>query len=342
MTALDIEDAEALCAYLRASRRIAACEMPRVTILRGGVSNRTVLVERESGESWVLKQALPALRVAVEWLSSPERALREAQGARWLGRLLPEGSVPTVLFEDAANHLFAMTAVPSSAANWKTLLLDGRIDRGVFAAAARLLAAIHREGSLRRDELEPVFCDTSFFESLRLEPYYEYTATRVCEASAFLQELAAGTRSVRLSLVHGDFSPKNILIDDGRLVLLDHEVIHFGDPGFDVGFSMAHFLSKAHHLRRLRTDFAQAAREYWREYSDALAQPDWIGGFEARCVRHTIGCLLARVGGRSPLEYLSDVEREHQQTAAIAQIQSPTESMGELIDRFLKGVDKCR
>ena len=135
---------------------------------------------------------------------------------------------------------------------------------------AKMLAAIHRRSYERREELAPRFDNRSFFESLRLEPYYVFPTTTVPEAASFLHALIDETRRRRLTLVHGDFSPKNILIHKERLVLLDHEVIHWGDPAFDVGFSLTHLLSKAHYLPRRRAAFAAAARAYWNCYATAL------------------------------------------------------------------------
>src|SRR5678816_1286355 len=102
---LDIEHSAALVSYLRAAGRIANAETPRITVLAGGVSNRTVLVERSSGESWVLKQALAKLRVAVDWFSDPARIEREGLGLRYLAELAPPGTITPLVFEDAAHHL---------------------------------------------------------------------------------------------------------------------------------------------------------------------------------------------------------------------------------------------
>ena len=110
--------------------------------------------------------------------------------------------------------------------------------------------------------------------------------------------------------MHGDYSPKNILVHEGRLILLDHEVIHFGEPAFDIGFSLAHFLSKANHVAGKRDAFGQAALLYWKSYLAVLAGVSWQADLEARSVRHTVGCLLARVAGKSPLDYLSKAERQ--------------------------------
>ena len=331
--ALDIEDAPALLAYLQRTGRIASGEQPRIAILQGGVSNRTVWVERESGEAWVLKQALAKLRVPVDWFSSPERIHREALGLEWLARLAPPGSITPLLFEDRERHLLAMQAVPQPHANWKTVLLGGTICADHVRQFATLLAAIHREAHGRAD-LAEVFGDRAFFESLRLEPYYGYSAQQTPDAAAFLDSLIRETLACRITLVHGDYSPKNVLIHEDRLVLLDHEVIHFGDPAFDLGFSLTHFLSKAHHLPALRREFASAALEYWRVYSEALGAPEWAADLEPRAVRHTLACLLARAVGRSPLEYLSPAERIRQRDVVLRFIPSVPATIADLISQF--------
>jgi fructosamine-3-kinase len=334
--ALDIEDAPALLAYLQQTGRIAPGEQPRIAILHGGVSNRTVWVERESGEAWVLKQALAKLRVPVDWFSSPERIHREALGLEWLARLAPPGSTAPLLFEDRERHLLAMQAVPQPHENWKTVLLGGRVCADHFRQFATLLATIHREAYGRAD-LAEIFGDRSFFESLRLEPYYGYSAQQAPAAAAFLHSLIRETLAGRITLVHGDYSPKNVLIHEDRLVLLDHEVIHFGDPAFDLGFSLTHFLSKAHHLPALRREFASAALEYWRVYLHAvgaLGAPAWAADLEPRAVRHTLACLLARVVGRSPLEYLSPAERVRQRDAVLSIMPSAPAGIADLISIF--------
>ncbi len=304
-------------------------------VLAGGVSNRTVLVERPTGEAWVLKQALEKLRVSVDWFSDPERVHREALGLRWLQELAPPGSITPLVFEDHEHHLLAMEAVPEPHENWKTMLLEGQVRDEHVQQFGRLLGEVHRNAHERREELAPIFEDRSFFESLRLEPYYGYTATQVPAAADFLHALVDETRACRISLTHGDYSPKNILVHEGRLVLLDHEVIHFGDPAFDLGFSLTHFLSKAHHLPDLRVAFAQAANLYWWTYLRAVGEADWVEDLEPRAVRHTLGCLLGRVAGRSPLEYLDEEERLRQKEAVLALMPRTPTTVPELVEGFI-------
>jgi len=333
---MDIEQPDALLSYLRAQGHIGRDERPRCTRLSGGVSNRTVLVERDAGDDWVVKQALGKLRVAVDWYSGPERVHREALGMQWLGELIPGGSVPELVFEDRDHHLLAMRAVPKPHENWKILLLAGRLEADHIEQFGRLLGTIHRNGYERRDELSRVFGDRSFLESLRLEPFYAYTATQVPAAAAFLRELIAQTRSRCITLVHGDFSPKNVLVYNGRFVLLDHETIHFGDPALDIGFSLAHLLSKSHHLVAQRAAFAEAAATYWRVYRETLGDLAWTSDLECHAVRHTLGCLLARVAGRSRLEYLDEAARQRQSRAVTALMAEPPARIDDLIDRFIE------
>jgi tRNA A-37 threonylcarbamoyl transferase component Bud32 len=294
-----------------------------------------VLVERFDGDDWVLKQALAKLRVQVDWFSPVERVHREALGLRWLERIAPPGTTTPLIFEDFQHHLIAMAAVPRPHENWKQLLLRGEVIPDHVDQFATLLGTIHREGARRRDELEPVFGDRGYFESLRLEPYFGFTASEVPEARAYLLALIDETRAHIETLVHGDYSPKNILVHDGRLVLLDHEVIHFGDPAFDLGFSLTHFLSKAHHLPERRMAFAQAADRYWNRYYAMVTAEPWAEDLDGRAVRKTLGVLLARVRGRSPLEYLHQSERDRQARVVIELMADPPATVPELTSAFI-------
>lgn len=331
---LDIENPAQLVAYLRQLGRIASGEHPQMSVLSGGVSNRTVLVRQADGQEWVIKQALAKLRTQADWFSDPARSHREALGIRWLGELAPRGTIPSLIFQDPAQHVLAMQAVPRPHENWKAILLAGIVRTEDIEQFARLLAEVHARSSARRDELEPIFRDRSFFESLRVEPYYLYSAERVPEARDFLAALVDATRRRQLALVHGDYSPKNVLVHAGRLVLLDHEVIHWGDPGFDMGFSMAHLLSKLHHLPAHREQFRGAAQGYWRAYFDRAAPALADVELEDMSIRHTLGCTLARVAGRSPLEYLSAHEQARQRDVVISLMSDPPNTMAGLIDRF--------
>ncbi len=338
---MDLEEPEQLLRYLRAQEHIDARETPAIRKLSGGISNRTFLVQRPSGDAWVVKQALPKLRVASDWFSSPLRIHSEAMALRWLPKLAPAGTTPDLVFEDHENHLLAMVAVPEPHQNWKVLLLEGEVMDEHVHQFGSLLGQIHRKSAERKTEMLPVFQDRSFFESLRLEPYYAYTATRVPAAAPFLDQLILETRQHRDCLVHGDYSPKNILIQGERLVLLDHEVVHFGEPAFDLGFSLTHLLSKAHYLKAHRDRFIGAAQLYWQSYLKSVAPLHQSPDFERRAVRHTLGCLLARVAGRSLLEYFDFDHRQVQQNLVLDLVARLPKSVPELIERLKTSLRAC-
>jgi 5-methylthioribose kinase len=332
--AIDIEDADQLVGYLRNTGRIDSQEELIVRKLSGGVSNKTVWLKRSNGQAWVIKQSLPKLRVRSDWFSDPARINIEANGLRYLPRVAPRGSITPLVFKDPSQHLLAMEAVPEPHQNWKQRLLCAKIESELFSLFAELLGSIHRESFRLRHELWPIFAEKKFFQTLRLEPYYEYSAAIAPEAGAFLKELIAWTLSQSETLVHGDFSPKNILVHDGRLILLDHEVLHFGDPAFDIGFSLTHILSKALHVREQRPALIEAARSYWKRYLDEVREMPWVEHLEVRAAKHTLACVLARVCGRSQLEYLGNQERLLQRQSAIEMIKENLTTVDGVITGF--------
>lgn len=334
----EIEDFDQLLSYLRSRKLISGVEKAQFVKLSGGVSNRVVLVSLEPGTEWVIKQALAKLRVAVDWYSNPERIHREAEALRALEKIAPPGTITPFVYEDHAEHLLIMEAVPQPHENWKTLLMRGDVQADHVKQFSVLLATIHQCSTQNAKHLSVAFADRTYFETLRLEPYYLYSATRVPVAASFIQRLCEETRQRQLALVHGDYSPKNILIRHNQLVLLDHEVVHWGDPAFDLGFALTHFLSKAHYLKLHQKKFVAEADLFWLNYQKTLGENTFGVDFEQYVVRHTLACLLARVAGRSPLEYLNEHMRGVQQDVVCSLIEKQPVDVSQLIELFLKGI----
>lgn len=339
MKDLDIEDFDALRDYLETLGTTVPGRASSIRKLLGGISNRTVRIDWENGSGWVLKQALAKLRVSVDWFSSPERIAVEAKALRWLNRLAPTGTTPAFIFEDMDNYLLGMEAIPEPHDNWKSVLLAGHLDPDHFRQFGVLLGTIHRESSHSASEVRREFADTTYFKNLRLDPYYLYTAQQVPDVAGFLNALAQETLLHQDSLVHGDFSPKNTLLYQGKLILLDYEVVHFGDPAFDLGFALTHFFSKAHHLPKLRTGLAEAAQIFWQAYCGEIEMLGWAKAVEPRAVRHTLGCLLARVAGKSPLEYLTAQEAARQRDVVSMLMARPPTTVDNLLAEFLAKIE---
>ena len=282
-----------------------------------GVASDIRVVDGPEGP-YVLKRALPRLRVAAEWLSDPARSLVEAAALKAMAGIIGQDAVPRVLWADPGRHEFAMELVSPRLRNWKQDLMSGRIDPATASRAGQLLGQLHA-GSARSPELREQFQDTRFFEQLRIKPYFTRVAERNPDLAADIEAVVAGMANRRGALVHGDFSPKNILADGADVVLLDCEVAHWGDPRFDLAFCLTHLTLKS--LRRAApvADLAVAGMALLRAYSEA--GPAIIDA----ALSQILGCLLlARLEGDSPVDYLSDLDAAATKRMAVHLLRDPT------------------
>lgn len=272
-----------------------------------GVSNVVLWVDAPE-RPIVVKQSRKQLRTRELWFSDLDRIYREADAMRALRPILTD-VVPQVLFEDRENYLFAMSAAPTDATVWKQQLLAGvaRVDKA--RKAAEILAQMHVAGADNQDWCER-FGDQTNFHQLRLEPYYQRLPLRFPDLAASIERLVSETCATKRTLVHADYSPKNMLFHGESMTLVDYETVHFGDPAFDLGFFLAHLSLKAIHHRVRCKPYLDLIAAFWETY---LAQV----GYEPRpqlierSSAHLAGNLLVRIDGASPVEYLeSDAQRE--------------------------------
>jgi 5-methylthioribose kinase len=324
---LDVSNA----ALFLAGRLGVSADPLRITALGGGVSNTVLLVEGTE-RRFVVKQSLARLRVEQDWFSDRSRIFREAAALRWLAPHLPPGAVPAVVFEDRENYAFAMTAAPAHARTWKALLLEGHADPSVSRQVAWLLARILRASWLDAGAAAR-FGDQTAFDELRLEPYYRATALRHPDLAAFFGRLVETYPQRRLCLVHGDWSPKNFLVWDGGLMAIDFEVIHFGDPVFDVAFLLNHLLLKCFHRPEWAARYAELAAVFWQTLEGEL--PEDPAQFQEGVVRHLGALLLARMDGKSPVEYIREPDvKQRVRSFARALIADPPARIASVFDRL--------
>lgn len=298
-----------VCDYLRRTGRIAAdCEWT-AEALAWGVSNVVLRVSPVGGDDFVLKQSRTKLRTESDWFSRLDRIHRETDAMRVASQVLPGGAVPRILFEDRDNYLFAMEAVSRDHVVWKQELLEGRADSGVAATAGRFLGLMHRETSGDSD-LASRWRDSTVFDELRIDPFYRTIAARRPEIAEHIDALIRTMESMRTCLVHADFSPKNILLTEAadvrNVALVDFETAHYGDPAFDLGFFLSHILLKGVHHAPAHPAMLELARTFLREYdSTGLAV-----AVEQHAALHLAACMLSRVDGKSPVDYLDENSRE--------------------------------
>jgi aminoglycoside phosphotransferase (APT) family kinase protein len=295
--------------YLRETGRIDAGPA-QAELLGGGVSN-VVLRVTTADQVFVLKQSRPQLRTKADWFSDIGRIFREQEVLEALHAILPAGTVPAVLFSDRANYLFAMEHAPADARVWKGLLLVGDIDLSVGERAGRVLGRIH--GITGRDPRRfDHLADGTVFDQLRIDPFYRRIAERHPDLGPAVAPLVDGMLRGEEALCHGDFSPKNILVHGAGFMLVDHETAHLGDPAMDLGFFLSHLLLKAIKRPLDRGRFFELTRAFWRGYAAEVTYRP-VEELVARSLGHLGVCLLARVDGTSPVDYLTE---ERQRDAA--------------------------
>lgn len=306
--------------YLVARGLATEGETISVRELGGGVSNIVLLIEwpNKPERRWVLKQSLEKLRVQDDWRSERARIYREAEAIEALRPMLGEAALPEIIHIDRENFAYIMTAAPTGSASWKEQLLTGEVDLRVAGQAALLLARMMKAS--RADlNLRERFADRTVFDQLRVDPYYRTTARRHPDVRGALVQLVANSWNIQSGLVHGDYSPKNMLVRDGRIFLIDFEVIHWGDPAFDTGFFLNHLFLKSFHRPQFAENYFQAVREFWKALSAELPT-DVNRGFEALTVRHLGGLMLARIDGKSPVEYIREEDVKEQVRTVAKQI----------------------
>ncbi|MCU0867983.1 MAG: phosphotransferase [Burkholderiales bacterium] len=299
-----------------------------LTPLDGGVSS-DIFVARIGERRVCVKRALPTLKVAAHWEAPTERNRWEVEWMRVAAEVVPD-AVPAILGEDRETGCFAMQWLdPADHPVWKSQLRDGAIDPMVARAVGQRLARIHG-ATANRPDLAARFATDHIFFPIRLEPYLAATAQVHPDLADRLQTLIGVTGSTRRALVHGDVSPKNILVGPRGPVFLDAECAWYGDPAFDLAFCLNHLLLKC--VWRPR---------WWARYLDSFAalsgtyfeRVDWEprAPLEARVAHLLPGLFLARVDGKSPVEYITtEVDRDRVRRVARRLLRDPVDRLTDV------------
>ena len=287
--------------------RLISSQKPEIKPLAGGVSSDIFLVT-DGSVRLVVKQALEKLKVKDDWFSDIRRNRTERQFAEYMQQILP-GSVPEVIFADDDLNFFVMAYLdPHTFKNWKEQLLGGIFDSQTTRKAAELLADLHRL-SRHNTETRAIFEDKSYFKNLRTDPYLITTGEHYSEFRNIFIEEAERLNQQEETVIHGDFSPKNILAGNNRVVLLDHEVACLGDPAFDLAFLLNHLHLKMLRNRTLRQPFDNLAPLFWKVYLKRAIEKSPQNLMD-RTGRLLLLLMLARVDGKSPVEYFDEQEKE--------------------------------
>ncbi len=318
--------------YLRAQGRVPEGRAVAVSALGWGVSNVVMRVDIEGEAPIVLKQSRERLRTEATWLSRLDRIWTETAALRLLAAVLPVGAVPRVLFDEPEDYLFAMTCAPADSVVWKEPLLAGKADPGVARRAGAMLGAMHA-GSVGHPALAGPLAATVVFDQLRVDPFYRTTARAHPELAPRLDALIAGLAGPpETTFVHGDFSPKNLLVHSQGLTAVDFETAHAGDPAFDLGFFLSHLLLKAFRAAPDAGPSLALIRAFWESYLEGTGL-----GMDSDRVRraceHAAACALARVDGKSPVDYLDERQKGQVRRFAVATLRARPGGWDDLLTR---------
>lgn len=304
-----------------------------VAPLTGGVSSDIVRITLGDGRRYCAKRALSKLKVASDWQAPLERNRYEAAWLRRAGAIVP-GFAPAVLAEDATTGTVLLDYLPpEDFVLWKAELLAGRADPATPVRVADALGRVHA-ATLNDAQTARDFATDDLFDALRLDPYLRTLAVHHPALAAPLLACLAETAGTKLALVHGDVSPKNILVAraGGHPVLLDAECAWYGDPAFDAAFCLNHLLLKAVHLPALRGALLDQAGRFlaaWLAHFPAALRPD----AERRTATLLPCLLLARVDGKSPVEYLDGAEQQRVRDLAMPLIAAPVSTVAAVLAR---------
>ena len=299
-----------------------------ITPLTGGVASDIGLV-RTGSRSFCVKFALAQLKVAEVWRAPVHRNKAEYHWLMAAAQVVP-ASVPKLYGRSDREGGFAMEFLNGDqVCLWKAALLQALPDRGEAARVGVILGRIHAASTAADFDTAP-FRNRDDFHALRLEPYLLFTASRhpiVADRLGFLAERLYKQDRV---LVHGDVSPKNILFRDDTPVFLDAECATMGDASFDVAFCLNHLILKALHLPECRERLLSNVLQFWNAYSDQVIWED-KAAIEGRICDLLPMLMLARVDGKSPVEYLNDARRELIRRISVPLIAAPKTRLADLI-----------
>jgi len=319
--------------YLRQQGVVPAGARADARVLGGGVSNHVIEVRWDT-DCLVVKQPLPNLAVAEDWPADMQRVHNEAAAARGYASVLNAAGldvrVPDIRFEAKDDYVIALECAPDNAVMWKRELLDGHVDADVARIVGDALATVQTVAA-GDEALRERFASKKPFDQLRLDPYHRSTAERHPDVADAILTEADRIANVERTLVHGDYSPKNVLVDRSNgLVpwILDFEVAHWGDPAFDPAFMLNHLSIKSVYNHAKHAAYIDAARSFWDAYQ---AKVEW--DVEAETVVELGVLMLARVDGKSPVEYVSEGPiAETLRTIAKQTLTGSVETMDDWID----------
>lgn len=304
-----------------------------VTPLAGGVSSDIACVEFRQQKACI-KFALEKLKVSEDWYAPVKRNEAEYQWLEFAHSIVPE-STPILLGRSAEHNGFVMEYLQGNGTYlWKNALLNAEPGQNEAEKVGAVLGRTHAASS-NSETVKQTFQNSEDFAALRLDPYLGFTASQHPKVAAELRALITMLQTHELVLIHGDVSPKNIIFRSGIPVFLDAECATMGDPSFDVAFCLNHLVLKYFHIPASRQLLLTSIKEFWSAYSQHVTWEN-KDKLQRRICRLLPALMLARIDGKSPVEYLSEISRGHIRNLALVLVSNPPETVADFLDQLVK------
>ncbi len=313
---MDLLDEKSVIEYVKSRGIFPASAVILVEVLTGGISNVVLGLEAD-GVDLVLKQALPELKVASIWKADQRRAIVEADALQVFRNITPN-NVPKLIDSDPEHFTLVLQRASRDVTNWKEDLLRGAINPKVAGELGRILGLWHKHTANSLGVLND-FEEDLLFEQLRITPFYRAIANEHAVIVHRIEALILELESDKSCLVHGDFSPKNILVTSSHEpIILDFEVAHAGNPVFDLAFLLGHLLVKFENAQSpaIQSKLAHCASAFLTQYQDAFRAPS------PNLSWHVAAIALARVDGVSTVSYLSLEAQENLRNTCLGILES--------------------
>lgn len=289
----------------------------------------------------VVKAPLATLRTPALWQADVSRGFAESAALAWYGVQTPD-AVPRMVWRHPIEPVLVLEAAPDTWREWRQEMLDASADSSEVSADRLAQIGTHLGSSLATwhtvsqdtTVLPDVLITSDRLRTLRTDPFHRATANAVPEIFGELNALAKELESARTCLVHGDFSPKNVLVSASDAPfgawMLDAEVAHVGDPALDVAYLSTHLICKGVARPAIAPALDGARRAFesaYRSTSNLVSNDRWS--------RHTGAILAARMRGVSRVSYLWPEQQEVVLAFAIGLVRGEVD-VDEVWERILR------
>jgi len=265
-----------------------------------GVSSDIWYVKSKLRE-FCVKRALAKLTVKEDWFAPVNRSNFEAEYFKTC-KNINKLAFPKILGHDKKKYILAMNWYNKDQYKlWKSSLLKKYIETKDGKRVAEILVKKHAH-FFNKKAIKDKFSNDKTFHAIRIEPYILFTSNSYPQYKKLFDKNIDNLSKNKKTLIHGDFSPKNILIGKDSPVILDAETACWGDPVFDLAFCNNHIILKSILNFEIKDKYISLSKCFLDTYISFL---NWENKdeFIERFLSLVPIFILARLDGKSPVEY---------------------------------------